>query len=47
MEIKPNFDFKKWCEYDEKHFKYVLKPNAPKEIQEKFEEWQNSGDMAN
>ena len=39
MRVKPNFDIKKWCVYNESAFKLELKPNAPPEIKEKFEEW--------
>lgn len=44
MEIKPDFDIDKWCIYDEKKFKLVLKDNAPEEIKRKFKKWKNQFD---
>lgn len=44
MMIKPDFDVDKWCVYNEKKFSLELKPEAPKEIKEKFEKWEQQYD---
>ena len=41
MIIKPDFNVDKWCIYNEKKFALELKPNAPIDIRNKFEEWIN------
>lgn len=39
MKIKPNFDVKKWCIYNESTFELELKNDAPKKIKKEFEKW--------
>ena len=41
MRIKPNFDVKKWCTYNEEKYELEIKENAPKDIKDKFEIWKN------
>lgn len=41
MKIKPDFDTKKWCIYNENKFRLEIRDDAPQEIKEKFKKWED------